>query len=98
MEFIEEEYTDHSPSLMPKTAFDCAQVRLFISEFSSFPSYGYRLLRNRDPIKHDSLVQEFHEALIRVNSAFETQSDGPFFLGDMVSLVNKIKKKGKTIY
>mmetsp|Transcript_14489 Transcript_14489/g.28041 ORF Transcript_14489/g.28041 Transcript_14489/m.28041 type:complete len:314 (+) Transcript_14489:46-987(+) len=87
-EFVEDKFPGQGTTLLPSDAFERAAVRMVIGYWDKAIPLLYRLLRNPDESKDEEIVKDLKSALAKVNSAFEKQSEGPYFLGDRFSLAD----------
>ncbi|KAJ2960372.1 hypothetical protein NQ176_g11056 [Zarea fungicola] len=91
-EFLDEEFSDESkygPRLLPTVPYERARARLWIDHISSkiIPAF-YRLLQHTDDKSYT--LDDAREQLQTHIRAFmnEMDPDGPFFLGEHLSLVD----------
>jgi len=87
-EFLEDHFPDQGSSLLPKDAFQRADVRLFIDQFGQAITVMYGLLKNQDRTKDEELKVQITAKLKAAVDMLKKQSEGPFFLGDKLSLAD----------
>jgi len=86
-EFFEDRYAEQGTSLLPKDAFQRATIRFFIDQWGQATPVLYALLKNQDRSKDAELKEQLTVKLKAVVDLLKAQSEGPFFLGEQLSLV-----------
>jgi len=87
-EFFEDHYSGQGTSLLPKDAYKRAAIRLFIDQWGQTTPLLYGLLKNQDRAKDAELKEQLNAKLKAVGDLLRAQSEGPFFLGDQLSLAD----------
>jgi len=87
-EFFEDQFPNQGSQLLPKDAFQRADVRLFIDQFGQAITVMYGLLKNQDRSKDEELKAQITAKLKVAVDLLKKQSDGPFFLGEELSLAD----------
>eukprot|EP00128_Syssomonas_multiformis_P015466 Colp12_sorted_trinity150504_noHs@10922 len=88
-EYIEESFKGQGSDVLPADPKLRADVRLVIAKFGDkVTGKLYGLLSNKDPSKHDELANQLIAGLKEVDALYEKQSNGPFFLGENISLAD----------
>jgi glutathione S-transferase len=84
-EFLEEEFPNHKPNLLPSNAFDRAHIRLWIDHVGKkvLPPYFRTMQAQTEDVRKEGL-----ETLYKALRELTDQVKGPYFLGEQFSLLD----------
>lgn len=88
VDFLDELYPNKGQKLIPTDAYELAAARLFTKEFASMVSLFYRLRNEDDPAKQGEHIEKLRAMTKDLEAKLEKQSQGPYFLGDRLSIAD----------
>jgi len=87
-EYISDRFPEQGTPLMPKDAYQRAQIRFVIDEFSNVVGACYGLIKNQDRAKDQEVKEKITGGLKKVLKLLHATSEGPYFLGEQFSLAD----------